>query len=338
MSGEQVRTASGTPARPGRADLYLAIGLGTRAPSIHNSQPWLWRLVDDGFDLYADPERRLSAADPDGHGQLISCGAALELAILGLRGSGWLTTVERLPSPTDPTFLARVRTTTYSPPDQAVIDRMAAAQRRRSERRPFADRPVGTELLDQLEAAVAQEGVFLHMVSKPDEALNLAVVVSQADRAQRRDADYRTELAQWTRPDEVTADGVPPTAVPHLSGAVRHADIPLRDFEVSTTGRLPIGIGTDEHPIIAVIMTDIGGSLAALRAGEAMARLMVEAERLGLASSAVSQAVDWPVLRQRMRDLLSWQAEPQMVVRVGWKPAGAAPGPTNRRPVAEVLC
>src|ERR1700722_15747450 len=35
-----------------------------RAPSVHNTQPWQFRVRHNGLDLYADRDRRLRAIDP----------------------------------------------------------------------------------------------------------------------------------------------------------------------------------------------------------------------------------------------------------------------------------
>ena len=43
------------------------------APSIHNTQPWRWRIHGPTADLYTDSDRQLRLADPDrrdAHGQL----------------------------------------------------------------------------------------------------------------------------------------------------------------------------------------------------------------------------------------------------------------------------
>ena len=61
------------PASVNRRIVLFACG----APSVHNTQPWAWRLRPDGFDLYADHHRRLPVADPSGRELVISCGAAL---------------------------------------------------------------------------------------------------------------------------------------------------------------------------------------------------------------------------------------------------------------------
>jgi Nitroreductase family len=45
-----------------------ALELATRAPSVHNSQPWRWRIADRSVHLYADNAHQLPATDPDGAG------------------------------------------------------------------------------------------------------------------------------------------------------------------------------------------------------------------------------------------------------------------------------
>jgi hypothetical protein len=47
------------------------------APSGHNTQPWLFRVTDDGVELFADRTRALPVVDPEDRELLMSCGAAL---------------------------------------------------------------------------------------------------------------------------------------------------------------------------------------------------------------------------------------------------------------------
>src|SRR5207253_3104556 len=150
---------------------------------------------------------------------------------------------------------------------------------------------------------------------------------------------YRAELARCVRADaDRVGEGVPPSAVPHVpAGSPRHTDLPMRDFEVGAAGEEPVAAGVDERPAYVVVFTDADTAEARLRAGEAYARLSVEAERLGLASSALTQAIDLPCIRERLRALMDWPDHPQMIIRVGWQPQGAAPSATPRRAVADVL-
>jgi hypothetical protein len=74
-----------------------------------------------------------------------------------------------------------------------------------------------------------------------------------------------------------------------------------------------------------------------LQAGRALGRLLLHATAAGLAASPLTQALDWPATRTRLRGRLSLVGHPQMLLRMGY-PSDAPSGPVSgRRPVAEVL-
>lgn len=330
---------AGTTGRPSRADWEDAVRFAVRAPSIHNTQPWRWVLTGGELSLYADRRRQLATADPDGRALLISCGGALALARLRLAAAGWDTEVDRMPDRARPDLLARIRVTGRRQPDQLTRERAVAAERRHTERRPFRPDPVPAGLLDQLARAAAGDRVYAYPVERADQRLDLAVAMSWADRVEAEDAAYRAELARWVGPEaEAAGEGVPASAVPHVSpGRPRHTEVPVRDFEAGTRGDQDVAGDVDEQPAYLVLLSTGDDPEARLRAGEAYLRVSVEAERLGLASSAMTQAVDLPAVRERFRTLMDWPDHPQMVLRIGWPPAQPAPAPTPRRPLSAVL-
>src|SRR6185503_1573541 len=86
-------------ARYEAGDLHLAASAGVRAPSLHNSQPWLFRLADGAIEILADPARSLPAADHGGWATRIACGAATYNARLALTAAGRPPMVQLHPSP-----------------------------------------------------------------------------------------------------------------------------------------------------------------------------------------------------------------------------------------------
>jgi nitroreductase len=270
----------------------------------------------------------------------MSCGGALELASLGFAVAGWQVEVDRIPDPARPGLLARIRMVGRRQPEGRTVESARAAERRRTERRPFPPEPVPAEQLDELVAAAAADGVYASVVVRAEERLELAVVFSWSDRVESEDQAYLAELARWSRPTDSTArDGIPAEAVPHVpAGAARHTEVPVRDFEAGRPGAQPLSEPVDEQPVFLVLFTVADDEEARLRAGEAYVRVSVEAERLGLASSALTQAIDLPAVRDRFRTLMDWPDHPQMVLRVGRPPAAAEPTrPTPRRPISDVL-
>jgi len=310
-----------------RATVEAVLAVAVRAPSIHNTQPWRWRLAGGVLDLRADRSRQLEVADPDGHSLLISCGAAAHLTELALQAAGWSVEAQLLPEPNDPDLLVRFVPRGAVEPDATVLARVDAAQRRRSDRRPFRSAEVPEQVVEQLRAAGSAPDAWVDFPVQADRRIDLAVAVSWADRVERNDEAYIAEMNRWIRDPDVHAladgvpltDGVPLEAVPHVpADRPRRVDVPLRDFELGMSGRQIIERDVDEKPLIAVTFTHFDGPLDHLRAGQAMMRLMVEADLAGLATCPLSQAVDFAAFRTRVQGLMGWIGYPQIMLRVGY--------------------
>ena len=65
------------------------------------------------------------------------------------------------------------------------------------------------------------------------------------------------------------------------------------------------------------------------------ALLLATAARI--AASPLTQALDWPATRARLRSRLSLIGHPQMLLRMGYPQEGATVATSGRRPVGEVL-
>src|SRR5215472_11383437 len=103
MTGDDAWRSVPIPA--GQAGYLIATA--ARAPSVHNTQPWRFRVSDYVIELHADPGRKLRA-DRSGREMFISCGAALFGLRLAVRPLGYLPVVGLLPDPARPRLLARV--------------------------------------------------------------------------------------------------------------------------------------------------------------------------------------------------------------------------------------
>jgi hypothetical protein len=139
------------------SDLAAAVEQALRAPSVHNTQPWRWRLLTDRVELHADRNRHLAATDPDRRDLVLSCGAALHHLRVALAARGLTTAVERMPDPENADHLATVTLAAAGPdPVDAALHREIG--RRRTDRRRMSHRPVPAEHLDELTAQARQAG------------------------------------------------------------------------------------------------------------------------------------------------------------------------------------
>jgi len=321
--------------------LSAAVEHALRAPSVHNTQPWRWRIDDaDGVvELYADRGRHLSATDPEGRDLLISCGAALDHLVVALSHEGLQATIRRFPDPENSTHLATV---TVGPSrdgdDAARADLFRAIHRRHTDRRRFSHRPVPPRLIQDLVVAAARADVLLVPVQHARERFE-AVLVDAADR-QRWTPGYPAELQIWTRRYGGARDGIPSSAIaqpltglPGPSGLRRFPNAQL------TQPLPPAGHGLpDDAGVFLVLATTDDRAEDRLRAGEALSTVLLTATRAGLATTPLSQATEVAASRDRLRQVVSIPEQPQLVLRIGWPATHAAELPdTPRRDLASVL-
>jgi hypothetical protein len=315
----------------------------TRAPSVHNTQPWRFVARDDVVELWDDPARGLPVLDPDGRARLISCGAALALAEVAAAGLGVSTVTTLLPDAGSPEHLADLRLGAPRDPDDAQLALAAAIGRRHTERGAFDDSvELPPETVRALAEAVQATGCWLRVVESPDDAASVTVLLARADDLQSHDPAYRDELRQWTGRAPDSPDGIPVSATPSESPAERGSSYRLRDFDADREDQGPQWAGVPpraEHPRVVVIGTAADDAAAWVAAGQALGRLMLTVTTRGLAASPMTQALEVQDTRVRLARDLGLVGHPQVVLRLGLAAPGstAAVGHANRRSVAEVL-
>jgi hypothetical protein len=301
------------------------------APSVFNTQPWRWRVVGDVVELRADRTRQLAAADPDGRLLTVSCGAALHHLRTALAGAGWQCEVVRRPDPAQPDLLAQVRLVGQAAVDPIAVRRQQAIALRRTDRRPFADVEVPTSGLDALRDAAEGEGAHLHLLHS-DEMITLASLAGEAAAVESADPRYRAELAAWTSRPETAGDGVPAETAADRTPRT----VPARDFipgVVAVASDQP----ADRFARYAVLFSDTDDPAAWLVAGEALSAVLLTATIERLAVSPISDIVEVPATRHRLRGLLGGIGYPALGLRIGMPGAASAPADTPRRGTAEAI-
>ncbi|HPX36875.1 MAG TPA: NAD(P)H nitroreductase [Mycobacterium sp.] len=315
---------------PGPDAIRDVLVLANRAPSVHNSQPWHWRVGPDSLHLYADPSRHLPRIDPDRRDMMLSCGAALHHCTVALAAAGWRATVDRLPDPSDPHHLA-VITVTAQPPGELDVTLAAAITRRRTDRRTYGSWPVPWGDIALMGARAARAGVMLRQV---DEIPALNAIVAESVARHSNDPDYLAELTAWSGRHGSVA-GVPARNTPDPDEA---APIPARVFAGPALRQPSQAPSSADNAAMLVLGTEGDDELARLRAGEVTSLVLLSATAMGLASCPVTEPLEIAETRASVReDVFGASGYPQMIVRVGWSPVGADPLPaTPRRPLNEV--
>lgn len=309
------------------------VAAATLAPSMHNTQPWRFVVDADGIDVYADDSRDLRVADPDHRARTISCGAALFNLRVAAAHDRLAVSVDAFPDGHDDLdHIARLDVSGAGEPDRAVGTLFDAIAIRHTNRAPFTREAIPIEIADRLVATVAAEGANLEWLTDPYARYRLEQLTAEATRSDTYDPSRRAERELWIGDPALSRrDGIPPVAL----GPRAHSQ-PLvgRDFGRTQHDDLRPTEQPESHPTIAILSTTSDGPEDWLTAGQALQRLLLLATTYDLSASFLNAVLEYPDLRDLVRDPRGPRRKFQMIMRVGH---GRPTAQTPRRPVAEVL-
>ncbi|MFG1928833.1 Acg family FMN-binding oxidoreductase [Cryptosporangium sp. NPDC048952] len=305
----------------------VLVGLAIRAPSLHNTQPWLFGRDGDCVEIYADPTRTLPVTDPSGWGMRLALGAAAYNVRLGYALLGCTAVTQPFPDSDADDLVVRVRPAAARPATPVERELAAAVARRHTNRRPYLDNPVPAPVLALLVEAATAESCRLTVLD-PRGVGEVSELVQRADDELERRPGYADERGQWLRDRSGGRDGVrwdQLTGRPHPDERLRR-----RNFGAPVDSQ---DRRYESDPCLAVLSSVAGSRYDDLRAGQALQHLLLRATAAGLTSSLYSQPIESSAARARLSAFCGGGV-PQMVLRVGY---GVAHAPTARRPVEEVM-
>ena len=289
------------------------IASAARAPSVHNTQPWRFRVSSNTVELRSDPRRKL-LADPSGREMLISCGAALFALRLAVRSLGYLPVTELLPDPAQLRLLARVR---------------AARQRRRTawNARCWTRSRTGTHTVARSRPARCPLGCWpacsttrwpgppswLSPAASPTTGWSGSPPQRPAAAISARAPG--SEIRRWKGPAGMATDGISATALASRTGRPA-GRLPQRDFDLGRgIARLPSGGAPPSAT--AVLLTPGDRRADWLRAGQALYRLLLHAASQWVFASLHTQPLEDTATRGLISSQLALPGHPQMLLQLG---------------------
>lgn len=320
------------------------------APSSHNSQPWRFAIGDGHVQLFADESRQLEVADPDGQELYLSVGCALENLVVAAERFGFAPSVEYAhgdeehrpgqehDEPPDDSVAGEERdgrtrlaaTVTLEgetdTPDGGDAELFDAITERRTNHLPFEERAVPDASFEQFEGCVTGTEVRLEFVTEPSAIADIAALQTRADERLFDDPEYRAELGHWIGTGALGANWI---AARIGEVAVRYLDLGGREGQKNS--KL-----LTSAPAVVVITAEDDDLESRLRVGRTFERIALTATAADLAVHPMSQILEVPGLRVRLKEVLDIEdATPVHLFRVGFAESDSTRTP--RRPVEDVL-
>lgn len=308
------------------------------APSVRNTQPWKFRLTDEGIAVFADYTRRLPVADPDNRELLMSVGAAITNLRIAAEHFGFATEVEyntgsdsELPVAfvkLGPRGVSRASTSRA----ESLFPMIA---KRHTNRRTFLMARVPEAILGRLTAAGQQQDVGVLFSTDPTKNAQVALLVAEAERRLQENPEYRKEFSEWLRPNSARmTDGMP-------GAAIGIGDVPsaLAPWATKVLNLGPLYAQRDkrlciEAPALCVLYSEEAAQLW-ISVGEKLQLLLLTIVREGLQYSFFTMPIELHDTRTALRELFALHAWPQLLLRIGY--SFEQPVPTPRRPVEECV-
>ncbi|WP_328885260.1 Acg family FMN-binding oxidoreductase [Streptomyces sp. NBC_00316] len=308
----------------------------TSAPSMHNAQPWRFRYGRSSgtFTLRADFDRAMPEADPSTRALHLGCGAALLNLRVSAAHRGLAAVTRLLPDPSDQAMLASVRLydATRKPQDAVLAGLHRAIRNRHTSRYPFDDLAIPEDVRVLFADAALAEGAEFSFLPSPHLETVLELI-RDAEGYDRADPAREAEQRYWIRDTktEASVDGVPDYAFGPCDASGRATN---RDFAGMAVLAGRTRVLFENRPQLALLSTSGDRPPDWLRAGQALERVLLTATLHDVSASFSTQPLEWPDLRWILRDPVFGRGHPQMIIRMGYGPAGPR---TPRRPVDQVL-
>ncbi len=167
-----------------------------RAPSAHNTQPWLLKETQDGLEVWLCESRTLPFADSSYSDVLHSIGACIENIRLTLESFGFAMTYKTPNSITFSEPIAYIRWEEHGNTSDKSLYHMIPI--RRTSRLPYEPKEIPNTIIEELQSACAP-ALKLYTITDRLKIHNIQKLTKEATLIQFEDTNISTELYSWLR-------------------------------------------------------------------------------------------------------------------------------------------
>ena len=298
--------------------LLFVLNYSVRAPSTHNTQPWLFKISANKLELFPDVSRKLPESDKYGRDICISLGACIEHTVIALKYFQMFDAIElhneiRANSP-----VASINYHRSSGVDSLLTPTMQAIEERFNARGPFLPKEVPTDLLHQA-SVLCEEDVSAELTGERAAIAEFAALTAEGMRAAHSNKKFRKEIASWiTHNYSSKKDGIPGYTM-LMPGPVSL----LLPFVIGTFNMGTVLAKLNTNSInsasgIGIIYSKQDEPLAWLRTGMLFERISLLMNSRGVRTSIFVASIEMPEIRPKLRKEFALQGLPQFTFAFGY--------------------
>ncbi|WP_165138054.1 Acg family FMN-binding oxidoreductase [Halalkalibaculum roseum] len=301
-------------------DYEKLISYGVRAPSGHNTQPWLFSIESDEIHIHPDLTRTLPVVDGDNHALYISLGCAAENIILAASKVGLSGDVSISESHDEATYLKISLSPDVAIEKDELFDFI---NRRQSTRNEYLQKQVPTEDLDALKESFELDGISMLTFTESKDFDTLQPLIIEGSNNQFKNNRFVEELVNWFRfsksEAEERGDGLwtQCMGLPNMPSFIGNIVMKYFVSANSEAKRWKKLIGATAG--FALFIAEKHDILHWVRLGRAFQRFGLTATKLGISHAHVNMPCEEPEVRQKLISELNLDPGfPLLLIRFGY--------------------
>ncbi|MDD4514346.1 nitroreductase [Massilibacteroides sp.] len=174
-------------------DYQFLIKQAIKAPSGHNTQPWIFKINEEKIEISPDFKRSLPVVDPDNRELFISLGCATENLCIAASLKGYTPQVN---TTKDGHIFIKLETDKQIKPSP-LAEQISIRQTNRS---LYSGKVIPDTILDELKETELDAGVGIHFYAKGTKEFDsISNFVVKGNTLQMQDEAFREELKSWMR-------------------------------------------------------------------------------------------------------------------------------------------
>ena len=310
-------------------DFKELVASAIKAPSGHNTQPWLFRLQEDAIEVHPNLKNSLAVVDPENRELYISIGCAVENLCVAATQKGYHP-VPVILKENDSTYIIRINLRKQAPINNPLFE---AINKRQTNRSVYNARTIAADTLNLIQGITKEEGVKFYMYKNGEVAFDtLTEYVRQGNEIQMKNEHFKDELLSWIRYNKhhvnQTGNGLTYATMgsPSIPGFLGKPLV--KSFlKPKTQNKSDIKkIESSSHLVLFTVTASTPEEWILL--GRTLERFLLKTTQLGIANAYMNQPCELRELAQKVKEKLLPNGEyPMILVRLGY----ASPMPYSPR-------
>lgn len=312
------------------------VSYAIKAPSGHNTQPWMFHIGERAIEIHPDLSRSLPVVDGDHRELYISLGCAAENLIIAAGALGYETQNSVVSDPGVDPFI-RIDLQKGETVNSHLFDQI---EKRQTNRSVYKNLTIAQDTLDILKVMVNDPIVKLHYYEHGTAGfITLQEYVKVGNAIQMMDDDFKKELMSWIRfngvqvkknPDGLSYKVMKTPPLPGFMGKTIVGSFMKPDAQ--NKGDME-KIDFSSHFVLFTIPESTIENWVQL--GRTLQRFLLETTRLGISCAFLNQPCEVNKLATQLPRALNLDGEiPNILLRIGYaEPMPYAP----RRNIEDVV-